>query len=42
MINFLIIMEKAVCTLGSITFTDKKIKIKLLFLCVLFLNQDML
>ena len=26
MINFLIIIEKAVCTLGSITLQDKKIK----------------
>ena len=26
MINFLMIMEKAVCTLGSITIRDKKIK----------------
>ena len=26
MINFLMIMEKAVCTLGSITLHDKKIK----------------
>ena len=28
LINFLMIMEKAVCTLGSITLQDKKIKIK--------------
>ena len=27
--NFLMIMEKAVCILGSITLQDKKIKIKL-------------
>ena len=26
MINFLMVMEKAVCTLGSITLHDKKIK----------------
>ena len=26
LINFLMIMEKAVCTLGSITLKDKKIK----------------
>ena len=36
MINFLMIMEKAVCTLGSITFHDKKIKSNYYqFLCVL-------
>ena len=34
LINFLMIMEKAVCTLGSITLQDKKIKIKLLPICV--------
>ena len=35
-INFLTIMEKAVCTLGSITFQDQKIKSNnYLFLCVL-------
>ena len=28
MINFLVIMKKVVCTLGSITFQDKKIKSK--------------
>ena len=38
LINFLLIMEKAVCTLGSITLQDKKIKIKLLtiFVCPTF------
>ena len=36
MINFLMIMEKAVCTLGSITLHDKKIKPNInQFLCVL-------
>ena len=36
MINFLMIMEKAVCTLGSITRHDKKIKSNnYQFLCVL-------
>ena len=35
MINFLIIMEKAVCTLGLITLQDQKIKSKNYhFLCV--------
>ena len=28
MVKFMMIMEKAVCTLGSITLQDKKIKIK--------------
>ena len=32
MINFLMIMEKAVCTLGLITLQDQKIKS--IFLCV--------
>ena len=36
MINFLMIMEKTVCTLGSITLHDKKIKsYNYPFLCVL-------
>ena len=36
MINFLVIMEKAVCTLGSITLHNKKIKSNnYQFLCVL-------
>ena len=36
MINFLMIMEKAVCTLGSITLHDKKIQSNnYQFLCVL-------
>ena len=36
MINFLMIMEKAVCTLGSITLHDKKINSNnYQFLCVL-------
>ena len=35
LINFLMIMEKAVCTLGSITLQDKKIKSNNYhFLCV--------
>ena len=35
-INFLVIMEKAVCSLGSITLHDKKIKSNnYRFLCVL-------
>ena len=35
-INFLMIMEKAVCTLGSLTLHDKKIKSNnYQFLCVL-------
>ena len=40
MMNFLMIMEKAVCTLGSITLYDKKIKSNnYQFLCVLrFIN----
>ena len=38
MINFLMIMEKAVCTLGSITLYDEKIKSNnYQFLCVLHL-----
>ena len=38
LINFLMIMEKAVCALGSITLQDKKIKIKFLpfFVCPTF------
>ena len=36
MINFLMIMDKAVCTLGSITIHEKKIKSNnYQFLCVL-------
>ena len=36
MINFLMVMEKAVCTLGSINLHDKKIKLNnYQFLCVL-------
>ena len=36
MINFLMVMEKAVCTLGSITLHDKKIKSNSYqFVCVL-------
>ena len=38
MINFLMIMKIAVCTLGSITLQDKKLKIKKLpiFVCTKF------
>ena len=35
MINFLVIMEKAVCTVGSVTLQDKRIKSNnYQFLCV--------
>ena len=46
MINFLMIMEKAVCTLGSITLHDKKVKsynyqllcvLRLIYILVIFL-----